>query len=384
MGQTVRAAVMAGPGHLEVRAFPLPEPEPGAVLLKMQLSGVCGTDKHTYRGETKQYAGTPHERDITFPLIPGHENVAIVAATGGEVRAFDGTPLREGDRVVPAANITCGHCYYCKGGFPYYMCEHMDDYGNSLAATRPPYLFGGWADYMYILPGTHLFRVPDDLPSHIAVLTEVMAVTAGLDKAKEFSSPTEGFRFGDTVVIQGVGPLGLCHLIKAHLLGAGRIIAIDALPSRLAMARRFGADHTLTLGETTPTERVEAVRSWTGGRGADVVVDCSGVAHAVPEGLDMTRAGGMFLEVGAFVDMGPVGINPNLHFCIKNIRLLGIGGEDVTSYEPTLRVLARAQHTLPLGEIVTHRYSLEQAEEAVRTSMADGAMKVVIGTGAER
>jgi L-iditol 2-dehydrogenase len=378
MAEMVRAAVMQAPRQLAVQRFALPEPEPGAVVLKMQLSGICGTDKHTYRGETKQYAGTPHERDVAFPLICGHENVGIVAATGGEVRDFDGVPLRPGDRVVPAANVTCGQCYYCKGDFPYYMCEHLEDYGNSLSAARPPHLFGGWAEYMYILPGTHLFRVPDDLPSHIAVLTEVMAVTAGLDKAKEFSSPTEGFRFGDTVVIQGVGPLGLCHLIKARLLGAGDIIAIDTLPSRLAMARRFGADYTLNLQVTTAAERVEAVRGWTHGRGADVVVDCSGVAHAVPEGLDMTRAGGMYIEAGAFVDMGPVPINPNLHFCIKNIRLLGIGGEAATAYGPTMKVLAKAQHLYPLGEIVTHRFGLEQADEAVQTAMADGAMKVVI------
>jgi threonine dehydrogenase-like Zn-dependent dehydrogenase len=379
MTKMVRAAVMLGPGRLEVREFPMPEPEPGAVLLKMQFSGVCGTDKHTYRGETKQYAGTPHERDVPFPIIPGHENVGFVAATGGEVRDFDGTLLREGDRVVPAANITCGHCYYCKGDFPYYMCEHLDDYGNSLSATRAPHLFGGWSEYMYILPGTHLYRVPDDLPSHIAVLTEVMSVTAGLDKAKEFSSPSEGFRFGDTVVVQGVGPLGLCHVVKARLLGAGDIIAIDTFSSRLEMARRCGADYALNLTQTTSQERIEQVRAWTHGRGADVVVDCSGVAHAVPEGLEMTRAGGMFIEVGAFVDMGPVPINPNLHFCIKNIRLLGIGGEAATAYGPTMKVLAKAQHHYPLDQIVTHRFGLDHAEEAIKTSMSDGAMKVVIG-----
>ncbi len=383
MPEMVRAVVMQAPHRVEVQRFALPEPEPGAVVLKMELSGICGTDKHTYRGETKQYAGTPHERDVPFPIIPGHENVGVVAATGGEVYDFDGALLRPGDRVVPAANITCGHCYYCKGDFPYYMCEHLDDYGNSLSSARPPHLFGGWSEYMYILPGTYLFRVPDDLPSHIAVLTEVMSVTAGLDKAKEFSSPQEGFRFGDTVVIQGVGPLGLCHLIKARLLGAGDIIAVDAFPSRLAMAQRFGADYTLNLQQTTAAERVEAVRGWTHGRGADVVVDCSGVADAVPEGLDMTRAGGMFVEAGAFVDMGPVPINPNLHFCIKNIRLLGIGGEAATAYGPTMKVLAKAQHLYPLGEIVTHRFGFERADEAIHTAMADGAMKVVLSAAAE-
>src|SRR5689334_17591061 len=114
MPEMVRAVVMQGPRWVAVQEFALPDPEPGAVLLKMQLSGICGTDKHTYRGETKQYAGTPHERDVPFPIIPGHENVGVVAATGGEVRDFDGEALRPGDRVVPAANITCGQCYYCK------------------------------------------------------------------------------------------------------------------------------------------------------------------------------------------------------------------------------------------------------------------------------
>src|SRR5579875_105563 len=127
MPEMVRAVVMQAPHRVEVQRFALPEPEPGAVVLKMELSGICGTDKHTYRGETKQYAGTPHERDVPFPIIPGHENVGVVAATGGEVYDFDGALLRPGDRVVPAANITCGHCYYCKGDFPYYMCEHLDD-----------------------------------------------------------------------------------------------------------------------------------------------------------------------------------------------------------------------------------------------------------------
>jgi threonine dehydrogenase-like Zn-dependent dehydrogenase len=145
------------------------------------------------------------------------------------------------------------------------------------------------------------------------------------------------------------------------------------------MAKRCGADYALNLTQTTSQERIEQVRAWTHGRGADVVVDCSGVAHAVPEGLEMTRAGGMFIEVGAFVDMGPVPINPNLHFCIKNIRLLGIGGEAATAYGPTMKVLAKAQHHYPLDQIVTHRFALDHSEEAIKTSMSDGAMKVVIG-----
>lgn len=118
--------------------------------------------------------------------------------------------------------------------FEYYYCANLEDYGNSLSAAKPPHLFGGFADYVYALPGSYLFKVPEDLPVEMAVLTELMAVTNGLDKAKQFSAvDSEGFRFGDTVVVQGVGPLGLCHVIKARMLGAGNIMAIDRSQFRL-------------------------------------------------------------------------------------------------------------------------------------------------------
>ena len=120
---SVKAAVMKEPGVIAVEQFPLPEPEPGAVILEMSMSGICGTDKHTFRGETLQYAGTPHERQIEYPLICGHENVGRIAATGGEVLDSEGQPLRPGDRVVPAANVSCGRCWFCQNGPPYYMCE---------------------------------------------------------------------------------------------------------------------------------------------------------------------------------------------------------------------------------------------------------------------
>ena len=109
MTTRVRAAVMKAPRRLEVETFPYPALEPGAVLLKVIYSGVCGTDKHTYRGETKQYAGTPHERELTYPLICGHENVGIVAEIGpGGAADNEGQPLLVGDRIVPGANVPCG------------------------------------------------------------------------------------------------------------------------------------------------------------------------------------------------------------------------------------------------------------------------------------
>lgn len=372
----VRAAVMKAPGVVEVETFPRPDVEPGAVLMQVLYSGICGTDKHTFRGETIQYAGTPHERRLEYPLICGHENVGVVIETGGEVLATDGKPLRPGDRIVPGANVPCGECWFCREGFPYYACERLEDYGNSLNAIRAPHLFGGWSELMYLLPRTPLFRVPDSLPSEVAVLTEVMAVTHGLENASVLPSPHK-FRPGDSVAVIGIGPLGLCHVIKARFLECGELIAIDLLPSRLRDAEAFGVTHTINASELDQSERVEAVRRATNGRGADVVVDCSGIADTFTEALAMVRWGGTVIEAGAFVDLGPVPVNPNRDICTRNICILGIGGEIAEGYVPVMEAMAAHLGDLPLERVVTHRLPLERAEEAIRLSESDQAMKVV-------
>ena len=136
-------------------------------------------------------------------------------------RVVDGTALRAGDRVVPAPNRACGACRNCLRGFPYYLCRHLENYGNSLSCAEPPHLFGGWAEFLYLRPGTPVFRVPADLPSQVAVLTEIFAVTHSLERLAAIRRPG-GFRPGDTVAVVGVGSLGMAHLVKAALMGAGR------------------------------------------------------------------------------------------------------------------------------------------------------------------
>ena len=364
---------MRGPGEIGVERFARPELGPGAVLMRVLLSGICGTDKHTFRGETVQYAGTPHERRIRYPLICGHENVGVVEATGGEVRAADGSLLQPGDRIVPGANVPCGGCWYCLNGQPYYLCEQLEDYGNSLDVSRSPSLFGGWAELMYLLPGTPLFRVPDDLPDEIAVLTEIMSVTHGVETARRLSNVA----FGEASVVYGVGPLGLCHLIKARLVGSGKLIAIDRLGFRLELAGAFGATLTLNAQELDAEELVARVREHTT-RGADVVYDCTGVPETFATSLRMVRPGGVVVEAGAFVDLGPVEVNPNRDICTTNVAVLGIGGETATSYAPAMELLARNQDRLPLDRIVTHRMCLEEAGDAIALAQGGGAMKVVL------
>jgi len=370
---------MTAPGHLEVRRFPLPDPERGAVLLKVTYSGICGTDKHTFRGESKQYAGTDHERDIIYPLICGHENVGVIEAIGGadSISDSEGRPLRRGDRIVPAANVPCGHCIFCLNDYPYYFCENLQDYGNSLHAGIAPHLFGGWSEFMYLLPGTPLFRVPDGLPDEVAALTEVMAVTHGFDRARMLNAGWGGSAFGESVAVVGVGPLGFCHLVKARLLGSGKLIAIDRLESRLDLARRFGATLTINASKTTEKDRIDLVREHTH-TGADIVIDCTGVAQSFPECLHLVRYGGTVVEAGTFVDMGPVAINPNADICTKNVSVIGVGGETATSYLPAMTLMARNLDRLPLTEMITHRMPLERATEAVELSQRDGTMKVLM------
>jgi threonine dehydrogenase-like Zn-dependent dehydrogenase len=255
----------------------------------------------------------------------------------------------------------------------------MTDYGNNLCAADPPHLFGGWSQYMYIIPGSFLVRVPDDLPSEVAVLTEIMAVTVGLDRAKQMSVfPSEAFLFDDTVVVLGVGPPGMCFLMKARMLGAGNIIAVDLSDYRLQFARRLGADHVINASNTTLAERLEFVRGLTHGRGADMVIGTAGVPQAVPEALDMMRLGGLLVEAGNFSDLGEVAISPHRHICAKSARILGVGGEEPAAYGPGMRQMARYMHHYPLRESVSHRYPLRDIEVAAQKAVDADSMKVAI------
>ena len=373
----VLAATLVKPGQYEIREYPLPEPAPGCVLVKMEMSGICGTDKHTFQGYTTQYGN----RTLEFPIVQGHENVGTIASIGGKetYTDFEGIPLGEGDRVIIGANISCGKCYYCRHDFPYYYCENTTDYGNNLSAKNPPHLFGGWSQYIYILPGSFLVKVPDDLPSEVAVLTEIIAVSAGLDRAKQMSAfPNESFRFDDTVVVLGAGPLGMCFLMKARMLGAGTIIAMDLSDYRLNFAKRLGADHAVNVGNTSKEERLQFVKDLTSGRGTDMVIECAGVPEAVPEALEMLRIGGLLVETGNFSELGDVAISPHRHLCAKNARILGVGGEEPAAYGPGMRQMVRYMKHYPLREFVTHRFGLRDVHAAMQKSMDGDSMKVVL------
>ena len=370
MHKEVRAAVLTGPGKIEITDYPYPKLEEGCAIIRTELSGICGTDKHTFRGEIRQYEGTSEEITTPFPIDDKAKTTMD----------FSGERLEVGDRVVMCPDVACGSCWFCKHIAGYPWCDSLRSYGNSFSCAQYPHLFGGWSQYMYITPDVKIYKVPDGLKPEIAVFAELMDVTYSLDKAKElYAFDGEGFAFGDTVVIQGAGPLGMMPLIKARMLGADKIIMTDKSEFRLKFAKKFGADVVICLKNTTEKERIDIVRDETGGRGGDVVVECAGEPEAFPEGIDMTRKAGVYLVVGNFVDTGrTVEIKPQ-NLCAKNIRVLGVSNHPITGYVPTLRMMQRYQTEYPIDKLITHRYGVAEAEAAVRMSMNyEQSMKVVI------
>ena len=204
-------------------------------------------------------------------------------------------------------------------------------------------------------------------------------MSVGLDRTKQMSAfPNESFRFDDTVVVLGVGPLGMCFLMKARMLGAGTIIAVDLSEFRLNFAKRLGADHAVNIDKTSRAERLKFVKDLTHGRGADMVIECAGVPEAVPEALEMLRIGGLLVEAGNFSDLGEISLGPHRHLCAKNVRILGVGGEEPAAYGPSMRQMARYMKHYPLREFVTHRYGLRDVDAAMQKSMEAESMKVVL------
>jgi L-iditol 2-dehydrogenase len=369
-----------------VEEFPDPELGPGEALVRMELSGICGTDKHVFKGEGTLYAGTMMETQARFPVIPGHENVGVIEEIGADARArleFYGEPLDVGDRVVMCPDVVCGRCWWCRHShMPW--CDHQRCYGTTLTCDEPPHLFGGWSEHMVLRSDAFTYKVPEGLDPRLAVLVEPLVVTTALDEARGHSLVGgDGLRGGDTVVVQGVGALGLLFVLRARVMGAGDIVAIDASPERLALAERVGATRTLLLSETTAEQRVEAVREMTGGRGGDVVIDCAGVPEALPEGLEMARKGATYIEPGAFVEMGTVPISPHRHLCSKSIRLIGVTNHPYTGYGPALKLLERYGEVFAFRDIITHTFPLERAKEALEASIRPDSGKVLIHPGSE-
>ncbi len=194
-----------------------------------------------------------------------------------------------------------------------------------LGFDKPPHLWGGWAEAEYLdlemLPGTKIYRLPDYMPLWLGTLAEPLSSSIhGLKRAQEMGC----FAVGDTVVIQGSGPIGALAIVAAREMGAGRVFVVGAPEEpRLSLCRKFGAEATVDIGRyDTPERRITAAREIVGGFGADVVIECSGHPSSGPEGIEMLRDGGTYIEMGQFTNAGS--IDTNWHrICVKAITVIG-------------------------------------------------------------
>ncbi len=360
-----RAVVMPGPDQpVEVREFPAPELQPGGVLLHTILSEVCGTDVHLLHGKL---SGVP------YPIIPGHVSVGQIAAMRGTVTDVDGVPFREGD-VVGFMDVheSCGACHFCIVAKETTRCPSRKVYGITYPASDG--LLGGWSEAIWLKPGVKLLRLPGDLDAET-----YCGGGCGLNTAMHATDRAE-IRLGDTVVVLGVGPVGQSIVAFAGLSGANRVIAIGAPDERLAFARRMGATDTLSLA-LPHEERVQLVRDWTGGRGADVVIEAAGPPNAVPEGLDLVRDGGRLVVCGQYTDHGDIGLNPHRQINRKHVEIRGSWGSDFSHFHRSIAVMARHHHRIPWREMITARYDLDHLQDALDAVANRTVVKAAVAPG---
>ncbi len=360
---TIRAAVMPGPNQpTEIRTIPDPPMEPGSVLLETVASEVCGTDVHLHHGKL---AGVP------YPIIPGHVSVGRVADLRDVTRDATGEPLARGDLVTfYDVHEVCNACWHCLVARQPNRCPSRKVYGITYSVSDGP--LGGWAERIYLKPGVRIFKLPAGLSAD-AVIGGGCGLFTGY-AAVERST----LAMGDTVIVQGTGPVGLGAIAFAALRGAGLVIAIGAPAPRLELARDLGADVTLSVAEDLPEARLARVRELTGGRGADVIIEASGNPAAVLEALRLLRDGGTYVIAGHYTDSGPVTINPHTDINRKHADIRGQWGTDFHHVYRALRMLARHHDRFPFERVIGGRYGLEDANKALADVEALRVTKALI------
>jgi L-iditol 2-dehydrogenase len=360
-----RAAVLTGKGRLELREFPIREITGDEMLVRVEGCGICGTDVHEFKGDPMGLA----------PLILGHEGTGEIVRLGANVRRDSaGREVRLGDRIVTSVNTcgSCDACLYTPGRLN--LCENLKVYG--LLPDDETHLNGYFAEYL-IVRANSTFFVVNDLSLELRMLIEPAAVVV---HALERARLTGLVNFRSRVLVQGCGPIGLLMLAAVRAAGAEHIVALDGDDGRLDMASRMGAEHVINYkNHAGIAELVAAVKAATNGRGAHLAFQCTGVPAAASNIWKYVRRGGGICEVGSFVDSGSCPVNPHHDICAKEITLVGSWVYTVDEYPIAYNFLRRAQGIgLPVESLITHRYPLDQIEEAFDTNIRQQGLKVAI------
>ncbi|MDY6818737.1 MAG: zinc-binding dehydrogenase [Halobacteriales archaeon] len=351
---TDRGTVMylAAPKEIEAREYDVPEAGPGGILTEIERANVCGSELHMWRGDHPE----------VDEGVLGHEAVARVRDLGEGVDTdFAGEPIEPGDLIAPAYFITCRRCDACQAG-DFNLCENAYVHWTQ-SPDEYPHFRGTWATHYYIHPDQYFYKVPDGVDANVAASANcaLSQVLYGIDEA--------GISYGDSVVIQGAGGLGLNAIAVANERGAETIV-IEGTDHRIESAHAFDADHVIDFREYDSVEaRADRVAELTDGTGADAAIEVAGVPDAFAEGIHHVRKGGEYLEMGNVTPGHTTAFDPGL-LTRKAIDITAAIRYDPWYLRKALTFLDDHQDSYPYDGLVDAEYPLSAADAALEASDA--------------
>lgn len=364
--KTARVAMLVDKERFEIKEFPIPEVGDDDILVRVEGCGVCGTDAHEFKRDP-------------FDLIPvalGHEGTGEIVKMGKNVKKDSaGKELHVGDKVV-----TC-MIFKDDPEITMFDLNKQNVGGADVYGLLPDdsYHLNGWfSDYIFIRGGSTVFNVSDlDLDSRILIEPSAVLVHA-VERAKT----TGILRFNSRVAVQGCGPIGLLCIAVLRTMGIENITAVDGNAARLEFAKRLGANRTVNFNDHQGIEALtKAVEDSFGGHLADFAFQCTGNPKAHANIYKFIRNGGGLCELGFFVNGGDATINPHFDLCSKEINLVGSWVYTLRDYGTTFDFLKRAKGIgLPVTDLITHKFPLDQINEALKTNLAMTGLKIAVLT----
>ena len=346
------AAFLGARTPFELREFTIPDPGPGAAVLKMRLANICGSDLHYWRGDMDMaQMGRP------LPASMGHEGIGEIHRLGeGVTTDTMGTTLEEGDRVLFSYLYPDLQCPTCLKGHTYACPDRQHDRRGGLEEW--PHFRGTFAQYYYLHPNHTMFKVPNHLPDGVVagLNCALVQVISGLNRAS--------LTLNETVAIQGAGGLGIYAAAVAKARGASKVIAIDGVQERLDLVQTFGADEVVDMREFKTSEaRVKRVLELTDGLGADVTLELVGHPGVVTEGLHMTAPGGRYLEIGNINVGWKAEFDPSW-IVFKSMSIIGVAHYTAQDLKNALDFVSENIERLPFDRVLSHHFPLSDINEA--------------------
>jgi threonine dehydrogenase-like Zn-dependent dehydrogenase len=354
MSETMLAVVTHGPKDYRVETVPIPDPGPGEILIEVGAVGICASDMKCWLGGPLFWGADGKHGYVEAPCIAGHEYAGRIVALGEG--AAERHNVAMGDRVVAEQIVPCGECRFCRNN-QYWMCQVHNIFGFKR------HLNGGMAKYNLFPAKSIVHKAPESLSEGQAAYIEPMACAwHAVDRGE--------IQPGDTVVIGGVGNIGLCMLQIAKLSNPGQLIALDTKQYRLDLAKQLGADVVIDVSHE---DAVQKVRDLTEGYGCDVYIEASGNAAAINNGLQMIRKLGTFVEFSVLNE--PSSINWTI---IGDTKELNVHGSHLGPFCYPKVIDALAAGTIDVDPLLADSYPLTQFEEAMQAALSGGVLKNLI------